>query len=834
MRLELSSILTLAFLRTIAGASDFTSTNGCAAGYDDFFNTTFDGSSYSIEPFDPLEALDYMSNLEIMSNVCEVLSYVPVVGDVFGMVGTVTGLLSQEPNVAKLMKKYVDAVDEANKISDIETAWNLTLDTIEGAMSQVENLNDFSALETAAGKCEEFFGYSSSGSGGGLLSFEGIDYSSFEAGKRMQYAPAYCNACTNVHMLRFTHFGQEYQDAAALAVTALEKDSAEEEKANRDLALTDLRYTLGRCMYDVLPASWDAVFEDYEKAAGDLVSYTYGLGLYRHYAEFAYNSKYYFWVSTELTAYLDVLLDYFPSCQKKMVATIGDLWLNAYRSIAFPYARSWAYLATAVSPNGMLLMDPPSINDDTSEEYLVMSEAFGAFLHRGVNMYDDFDKSTTTYQTAAAALKSTKNETFQIIPIVDTDPNYASSKQYYAIKDDDSERYLCSPGTYYATFRTVGDGFDETDLESYCRWSIEHVDEDEDPTLFNLINWDGDYLTANSTFQSAESNATYIGKQSTADGVFSNWRLLRTADYSDLDYGLITQCTDSSDCTGDMICDFDLGYCRTNPELGLGEICRSDEECGYGQPYCQVMSAASNRCSAYQSTGEYQSICDSVDNTCNSGYECSMEDGNNWGYCLVENDGLCTKAAQCVTGNCNDNKCDTHEAGAFLAYCSNDGDCNDGYSCNSDGQCDYADGFVLVFNGSFDYVNGHQSQAIACGGDLVSIRSDAENDVVSDLIHRSGQGYKYVNALTGGYSDRSSPGWTWKDGSAFSYSNFMDGWGGTSSQTSYSIKLFCPMSSTDPCEWQRQNAANGGAVAIYLLPSDYADYSECDTTWFRL
>jgi len=63
MRLELSSILTLAFLRTIAGASDFTSTNGCAAGYDDFFNTTFDGSSYSIEPFDPLEALDYMSNL---------------------------------------------------------------------------------------------------------------------------------------------------------------------------------------------------------------------------------------------------------------------------------------------------------------------------------------------------------------------------------------------------------------------------------------------------------------------------------------------------------------------------------------------------------------------------------------------------------------------------------------------------------------------------------------------------------------------------------------------------------------------------------------------------
>lgn len=95
----------------------------------------------------------------------------------------------------------------------------------------------------------------------------------------------------------------------------------------------------------------------------------------------------------------------------------------------------------------------------------------------------------------------------------DCNPDY---EEYYVIQYVNSNGYLYGNGKFqdYIDLLTVRDKMNgvtaEDRLGGSCRWALNHVAFDEDPTLFNIINQYGNYLMVNSTFQSAYTNAAAV------------------------------------------------------------------------------------------------------------------------------------------------------------------------------------------------------------------------------------------------------------------------------------------------------------------------------------
>ena len=770
-----------------------------------------------------MQNIELMAQLEHMKNIADLLSVVPFAGDFFAVSSAALGLYQEgmSIDVALALKDYVDAVDVNNKISDIQTDWGISAGIVSSALDG-SSVDDF---DLGADECIKFFGPSYGGdSWTGSLSYDENDYQVFNATERLVYAPAMCNACISLHAWRYWKNGLSYE---ALAED-VGKTAANATKVSMEGALDDLKYTLGRCFLDVAPMAMDATWDGFaDNFIGDMQ--TKGVGFTtRYYAKLKYDDGMRFFEYDE--GYFDYtsfeenpIPGYYDNCARDMKKNVADFFMQYYRDNVLNFQRGWGLMAAAVSPNGLVLKDSPTLSTD--KEYVIMSEAYGAFVSVGGSYDDQNYKTGSEGATESSTGAFVRNDPSLKVTIRPIDPD-SSLSDIVAIQDVTTGRYLglSGDGAYW-----FDDPYDTPDVFGWLQ--LIHVDEENDPTAFYIHNptlKTGTYMTTGTSFVPIYSRAAVDTQATNTPDDFAVFRFFQAPDNTleIHDYTSMKECQTSDECSEEQICDPNLFYCRTSPALDIGEQCSSDDECASG--VCQTMTNTVDRCADNSSEGSLLTVCDAT-TSCNSDLFCSKVNTDVWGLCKYQYGDRCLSDEQCHSGICNSlsvgySKCDEVESGEFTAFCTADADCSSSYVCNTDGKCDYDGDWVYVLSTTSSYFNFHESNAAKCGGHLASV-SDADDDgIIEDLLLRSYLRDGVRTAWIGLEAFQGS--WSWTDGSDSTYRNWQENYPRTSSKANtWTVAYLYGGTSV---VWQsRTGNYNYG---VYRLPSNYASLEACDIT----
>ncbi len=143
-------------------------------------------------------------------------------------------------------------------------------------------------------------------------------------------------------------------------------------------------------------------------------------------------------------------------------------------------------------------------------------------------------------------------------------------------------------------------------------------------------------------------------------------------------------------------------------------------------------------------------------------------------------------------------------------------------------------GQMLVVNLASEVPADHEVLADACGGHLASGFIAPVSQAITNLLntHVDSIGADSVVWL-GGVSEPYSNTWAWTDGMSFSYTNWSSDFWSSPSKGSSTKYTGASMYSYSRGKWMAYY--NGWASsAVYMIPSNYADYPECDSSMFLI
>lgn len=580
MKVYFSYVVLMAVLaaKPVSGADS----RFCKAYNENYF-ANYDTAPEYDSTFDTTRQVELMATVSRMENVASLISVFPYVGDFAEVAAAALGLYedSISSDVVKLLKTYVDKVNKENKIEDIQTDWAISAGVVSGALLG----NDVASYNLGAAECEKFFGPSTGGTiWDGSLSYGGNDYSEFGSTERLAYAPAMCNACSTIHAWRYWKYGEDYDELSEVG-----RATAAASKESRDGALEDLRYTLGRCYFDVLPMTWNATWGEHVNAVGAYQEKWIKVNfVHRSYGTLAYDgARFYEYDYCDFCAgdtgdSDDPGEDYYKNCAADMKKNVADFWMKWYRGHIFGFQRGWGKLLAAASPNGLVLRSAPKVNDGRS--YVIMNEAYGAFLSLG-GALQDADYTTSTYyeRSQGAFVKNDNSLSVVIVPFSIESEGFEG----FAIQDTETGYFLGVEPSGQVQWHDNLD-YDLDQLDPWNWLTLEQADPDNDPTAFYIKAPEiggGTYLTAGNSFLPVYSEAVDVQGTNSPDD-FAVWRIFQAPDFEANNYASFFECSLTDECESGEICDPVLFYCRDDPAKERGEQCESDDECASG--FCQV------------------------------------------------------------------------------------------------------------------------------------------------------------------------------------------------------------------------------------------------------